>query len=173
MIQIEIRPLIGVVINEKVSVDFGMNRGDLISLLGFPSSQYENEYYYDNLELRFDLDPDDRIEFIESYNGPVPEHTVIDLYGINPFETECVELVYILDAHDLGEADTSEAPYCYHFLELSIGVYRESTEEDVLEKIEELKENGPFGESNESLLEELEKSKYFWTMGFGKEGYYK
>ncbi len=172
MIQIVIHPLKGIIIDDQVTIDFGMKKDELFSLLGTPSSQFENECYYENLELRFDLDSESRIEFIESYNGPFPEYTVIELYELNPFETLSDELVDILDAQNLGETDISEAPYCYRYLESSIGIYRDATEEDALELIEETKENGQLGDPDGSLLEDLEKSKYFWTIGFGKAGYY-
>ena len=129
--------------------------------------------FYDDLELRIDLDNSDKIEFIEFIYGPFPKKIEIEIYGINPFKTKSTDLIEILTEKNNGEIDLSEEPYCFAFLESSIGIFRDSCESDIDEMITELKENREYFENEKWVLEDKEKAKYFWTVGLGKKDYYK
>lgn len=52
----------------------------------------------------------------------------ISIYGISVFETDADELIEIITEHD-REVDDSEAGFCYSFLNVSIGLWRENDEE--------------------------------------------
>ncbi|WP_294351000.1 hypothetical protein [uncultured Sphingobacterium sp.] len=172
MKKIEFIPLVGIQIEDIGQVNFGANPTEVQSLLGAPSDALDGQYYYDDLELRLDFNNEGQLEFIESINGPKPEKTAISIYGVNPFEVEATELVTILTDKNQGEVDDAEAEYCYTFLNSSVGVWRQITEEDVQEEIEEIKADGEYEDNADMLLEDLEKSKFFWTIGIGVAGYY-
>ena len=133
----------------------------------------ESQLFYDHLELRIDLDNSEEIEFIEFIYGPYPENTELEIYGINPFKTGSQNLIEILTQNNNGEIDKTEEPYCYSFLESSIGIFRDSCEDDIEKMISEMKENGDYSENQEWVFEDKEKAKYFWTIGLGKKDYYK
>ncbi|MDQ1151771.1 hypothetical protein [Sphingobacterium zeae] len=172
MKKIQLIPLVGIQIEGIGQVDLGATRAEVQSVLGTPSDALDDQYYYDELELRLDFNNEGQLEFIESINGPKPEKTVISMYDVNPFEVEATELVTILTDKNQGEVDDAEAGYCYTFLNSSVGVWRQVTEEDVQEEIEEIKADGEYEDNADMLLEDLEKSKFFWTIGIGVAGYY-
>lgn len=145
---------------------------ELREILGDPSKQFNNELYYDELELHIDLDENGQVEFIESIMGPFPKRTEVSIDGINPFKTQAGLLVEKLSELNNGFVDKSEAEYGYSFLEKSIGLYRSSTVKDIEEMIEEMKADNNYVNNEEDVLYELEKSKYFWTIGIGLKGYY-
>ena len=166
-------PLKGIRLENNEIIEFGTSKFDLLKKLGMPSSEFENQFFYDDLELRIDLDNQGQIEFIEFIYGPFPEKTEIEVYEINPFKTQSFELLEVLTEKNNGHVDKSEEPYCYAFLESSIGVFRDSCESDVNEMIAEMKANGENPEQEDWVLEDKQKAKYFWTIGIGKKGYYK
>lgn len=169
---IEFKPLEGIVIDNSISIEFGINKLSLIELLGVPTKEFGNELYYDELELHIDVDVNGLVEYIESIMGPYPEKTKISILGINPFETKSDELIKYLTSLNDGRIDNSEADYSYSFLDKSIGVYRSSIVMDVEEMIQEMKDNGDYEHQKEDALFELEKSNFFWTFGIGAKGYY-
>ena len=173
MKKIILHPLKGIEFENKEILELGTSKNELIQRLGKASSGTDKQLFYDDLELRIDLDNSEEIEFIEFIYGPFPEKTEIELYGINPFKTDSHNLIEILTKNNTGEIDTTEEPYCYAFLESSIGVFRDSCEVDIEEMIAEMKENGDYSENEEWVLEDKEKAKYFWTIGLGKKDYYK
>lgn len=169
---IEFIPLKGVVINSDQKIEFGMSKNTLLNTLGQPTQVFDRELYFEELELRVDLDKNDSVEFIESLMGPLSNKTQVSINAINPFATKSDELVDILSSLNNGKIDQSEAEYGYTFIDKAIGVYRESTVEDIEGVIEKLKALNEFEDQKEDVLFELEKSKYFWTLGIGKVGYY-
>ena len=172
MKKIDFIPLIGVRIDTYTKVEFGITKSDLMELIGKPSKEFDNELYFDELELHIDLDERGEVEFIESIMGPYPEKTEISINGINPFKTKDTELIEFLTELNNGEIDISEAEYGYSFIDKSISLYRSSTVQDIQEMIEEMKSNNDFEDQKEDALFELEKSHFFWTFGIGKKGYY-
>lgn len=173
MEKIILHPLKGIEFESNKFLEFGTSKNELIKKLGKPSSGTDKQLFYDDLELRIDLDDSEKIEFIEFLYGPFPEKTEIELYGINPFNTDSHNLIKILTENNKGEIDTDEEPYCYDFLESSIGIFRDSCEVDINVIIAELKESGEYSENEEWVMEDREKSRYFWTLGLGKRDYYK
>ena len=173
MNKIILYPLKGIEFESKKMLELGTSKVEIIKSLGKPSSGTDKQMFYDNLELRIDIDNSKNIEFIEFIYGPFPEKTEIELYGINPFKTNSTDLIEILIENNNGEIDSSEEPYCFAFLESSIGIFRDSCESDIDEMISELKENGEYSENEEWVLDDKEKAKYFWTVGLGIKDYYK
>lgn len=173
MKKIILHPLKGIEFESKELLELGTSKIKLIKSLGKPSRCSDNQMFYDELELRIDFDNSENIEFIEFIYGPFPEKTEIELYGIDPFKTNSSDLIMLLTKNNNGEIDSSEEPYCFAFLESSIGVYRDSCESDIDEMITKLKENGEYSENEEWVLADKEKAKYFWTVGIGKKDYYK
>ena len=51
--------------------------------------------------------------------------------------------------------------------------WRESEPNDIMEMIQEKKEDGEYESDKDWLNEELEQSKHFWTIYIGKKDYYK
>ena len=49
----------------------------------------------------------------------------------------------------------------------------EVSEETIRQSIKEAKENGTYEDEKIWLLDDLEKSKHFWTIGIGLKDYYK
>ncbi|AUC83335.1 hypothetical protein [Lacinutrix sp. Bg11-31] len=173
MIKIILNPLQGIeIVNGKV-ITLGDSKTELLNKLGKPSEVNDDSLFYDEFELRVDIDSSGNIEFIEFICGPFPEKTEIEIYGINPFKSQSLDLIELLTIENDGVVDSSEAPYCYTFLESSIGVYRDAFEEEIDELIEGMKEMGVYLENKEWVLDDKEKAKYFWTIGLGVKDYYK
>ena len=172
MKKIEFIPLVGIHIEDLGRVPFGMDQAQVQEFLGAPSDALDGQYYYDELELRLDFNDLGQLEFIESINGPYPQKTEVSIYGVNPFQVEADELLHILSEKNSGPVDDAEAAYCYAFLNSSVGVWRQMTVEDIQEDIEAIKAEGEYEENVDMLLEDLEKAKFFWTIGIGVEGYY-
>ncbi|MCB9190013.1 MAG: hypothetical protein H6600_06795 [Flavobacteriales bacterium] len=165
-------PLQGVKVGNQF-IEFGTPKKELINMLGRPSSDSENQLFYDDLEIRIDLDDSEKIEFIEFLNGPFPEKTEVEIYGVNPFQVTSHSFIQLLSEKNNGQVDDTEEPYCYSFLESSVGIFRDSCEVDVEEMISEMKEEGTYSEHEDWILEDKEKAKYFWTIGIGSKNYYK
>lgn len=165
-IKLKIIPLIGIEINDS-KITFGSNINEIIKILGEPDYKNERQLYYDTLEFRMDFDNDKNLKFVE-LQGPETEKINPEIYGINPFEIEANELITILGEKD-SDIDVSEKPYCYCFREISIGVWRDTTPENILKSIPE-----NVSKEEECIWqEELNKAKHFWTIGAGVKGYYK
>uniref|UniRef100_UPI002899D83D hypothetical protein n=1 Tax=Sphingobacterium multivorum TaxID=28454 RepID=UPI002899D83D len=96
MKKIELVPLVGIQIEGIGQVNLGAGRAEVHGVLGAPSDALDDQYYYDELELRLDFNDQGTLEFIESINGPYPEKTEINIYGVNPFHVEAAELVRLL-----------------------------------------------------------------------------
>ena len=171
--KIILNPLKGIELENGKVVEFGESKVELFNIIGWPSSIDDYRLFYDELELRVDLDDAENIEFIEFTYGPYPEKIEIELYVINPFKEESLNLIELLDSNNNGEIDITEEPYCYLFKESSIGVFRDACEEDVDEMITEMKEMGAYLEHEDWILQDKEKAKYFWMIGLGKKNYYK
>jgi len=84
MKKIELVPLVGIQIEGIGQVNLGTGRAEVHGVLGAPSDALDDQYYYDELELRLDFNDQGTLEFIESINGPYPEKTEINIYGVNP-----------------------------------------------------------------------------------------
>ncbi|WP_431293329.1 hypothetical protein [Pedobacter sp. P26] len=173
MIEIEILPLEGIEIENIGKLYIGQAKQDIEKLLGTPSDNSNfQQLFYDQYELRIDLDNKGNIEFIEFTYGPFPEKTALSIYGINPFEIGADKLIEILTEKNKGKIDDSEAEYCYAFFNISVGIWRQLTEKGVEESVAEMKADHEYEENKDWLNEDLQKAKNFWTIGIGVKNYY-
>lgn len=171
MNRITLKPLEGIIINES-KISFGQTKNDLINLLGSPDYEDENQVFYENLDVRFDLDKNGLLEFIEC-QGPYSGNSEFNIYGISPFKLPANELVTLLTNENNGEIDDFEVPYSYSFLEISVGVWRAAVPTDIAAAIAEMKADGSYEAAKEVMDQDLEKSGHFWTIAVGKVDYYK
>lgn len=170
--KIELKPLEGITIEGVGDVLLGQSRLAIFNLLGRPSSHSNNnESLYNAYELRIDFD-ENGVSFIEFIYGPNPERTELLLYGIDPFKVGADNLVQLLTLKNDGAVDYSEAAYAYCFLNISVGVWRQATEQDIQLSIDEAKFDGTANDLILQLEDELESVKNFWTIGIGRKGYY-
>ena len=173
MIRIEILPLNGIAIENVGKISLGQSRSDIEKLLGEPSGNSNGKkLFYEEYEFRIDLDKNGNAEFIEFIYGPFPQKTRISIYGIDPFQIGAAKLVAILTEKNNGKIDDTEADYCFTFLNISVGVWRQITEQNVEESIAEMKADNEYEQNKDWLEEDLEKAKNFWTIGIGVKNYY-
>ena len=166
-------PVVGIKIDTIGLSAQGASKKEVEALLKEPSSSSNaKQFYYDHYEVRIDFDAHERVEFIEFIYGPNPKRTQLNVYEIDPFKLDADALIALLSEKNDGPIDDSEAKFAYAFLNLSVGIWRDATEEDVQESIDELTKSGEYEENKEWLLEDLEKSKHFWTIGIGVKDYY-
>ena len=71
------------------------------------------------------------------------------------------ELIQLLTEKNNGHVDPSEANHCFTFLNISVGIWRQYTEQDVMENITEMKKNNEYLENQDWLLADLDKAKHF------------
>ena len=173
MIEIEIRPLKGIEIQGVGSVYFGQTRAEVEAVLKIPPIDIYCSAFCDSYELRIDFNrANATVEFIEFIYGPYSKKTKLKLYGINPFEVEANKLVDFLREKNNGEVTTIDKGYHYFFKHIGISVWRETTEQEALEMVERLKEKGEGKENEDWVKEDIEKSKYFWTVAVCLPNYY-
>lgn len=173
--KIDIVPLEKISIDEK-EIFLGMNKQQVSDLLGEPESihlQYGGKtwrHYYYNTELAIDYNKDDMIEFIE-FLGGIDGELKPYIYGISAFESSADELFSVLSEHNNGKIDDHEQPYSYAFLDISVGIYRESSPEAVQEWIDEMQANGEEYDPD-ALAEEMREANHWLTIGIGSKNYY-
>jgi hypothetical protein len=173
MINIEILPLEGIVIENVGKINLDISKTEILKLLGQPSEfSNKKQLFFSDYELRIDFDNNDKVEFIEFIFGPFPEKTKLSIYNIDPFQIGAEKLVDILTEKNNGKIDDSEADFSYGFLDISVGIWRDMTEKDAEETIQEMKAEKTYEENKNWLEEDLEKSKNYWTIGIGRKNYY-
>ncbi len=153
--------------NQWIPLD--CSKTEVEKIFGKPDIEEDSCYYFDS-ELRFDFVGNQLkfIEFLGGMDGTL--HPMLD--GVSVFKTKADQLVAFLTEKNGDNIDDSEEGYSYGFLDISVGVYRESTPEDIEEMIAEMKEDGVEIEGNEDIEEEKKKADYWATFGFGVKGYY-
>jgi hypothetical protein len=115
----------------------------------------------------------DVVEFIEIMGDM---QSTFELYGKNPFATDTKLLIDELTEKNNGAINLIDAPEDYMFLDLSLGVFRNSTPEKFVKYIEQTKLENPDDFVNgipEWLLQDLEKTKYFQIIGLGNKDYFR
>ena len=167
---IEIIPLEKVVI-DGASVAFGMDRAAVEAAIGCGEQVGGRSYYYDS-EMAIDYDEDGLVDFIE-FLGGIDGKLRPEIFGVSAFDTSADELAALLEEKNDGEVDDSEAEYTYQYLELSVGIYRETTPGDVAEMVEEMEADGICTEDNADVQAERRKADHWATIGIGTEGYYR
>ncbi len=121
--KIEIYPLDKVLIDE-ISIDLGMDKASVEAKIG-KGEHIGKRYYYYNSEMAIDYDNDQNVEFIEFLGGfdgalkPV-------IYGVSAFDVLADKLIKLLKQKNDGEVYDQERGYSYCFLNISVGVYRET-----------------------------------------------
>lgn len=168
--RIEMIPLERVVI-DGVSVAFGMDRALVVAAIGCGEQVGGRSYYYDS-EMAIDYDEDGRVDFIE-FLGGIDGSLHPDIFGVSAFDTPADDLAGLLAEKNGGEVDDTEAEYAYQYLELSVGVHRETTPGDVAEMIEEMKADGISTEDNADVRAECRRAAHWATIGVGTAGYYR
>ena len=172
---ITLLPLQGIEIENLGVLKLGSSKEDVHKLLGKPSEHNDYSWFFMKQEFRVDFDDEGNVEFIEFVFGPFPERTALSLFGKNPFALPAAELVACLHEHNQGEVDDDDAPYCYTYKNLALGIWREFTAEDVQAGIDEMaaEDDGETDEDNaEWLARDLAMAQHFWTIGLGVAGYY-
>ncbi len=167
--RIEIIPLEKVIF-DGVPVCLGADMSAVEAAIG-KGEQVGNRYYHFNTNVAIDYDAEKRVEFIEFLGGTDGElHPII--YGVPAFETDAEALVNLLREKNGVEVDDSENGYSLAFLNISIGVYRETTPRDVEEMIDEMKADGIPTDNNEDIRMENRKAHHWATIGVGVKRYY-
>lgn len=170
MHKITLKPLEGIIVNEN-RISFGQTKNDVISLFGDLGYEEDNQLFYDHLDVRFDFDDAGLLEFIEC-QGPYSENSEFTIYDVNPFKLHDNDLVDLLTNKNNGETDDFEAPYSYCFSESAVGIWRAAVPGDIASTIAEMKEDGSYEQAKRTMDQELNKSRYFWTIAVGKVDYY-
>lgn len=164
------KPLEGIAWNDK-SINLKDSKDEVRASLGQPEEANENAYYYFNNELRIDFDEKGCVEFIE-FLGGIDGEIQPEIYGIKAFQVKSNELLEYLETANDGDIDDSENGYAYAFLNISVGIYRGSTEADIEEMITEMKEESVAISDNEDIEYERKKAEHWSTIGIGTKGYY-
>lgn len=171
MTEIFLIPLEGAIVN-NAKILFQLPKEEIVNLIGEPNEIIDNQYFYNDLDFRLDFDDNNQLEFMEC-QGPYSETSDFKLYDINPFALSDDELIQLLNEKNNGEVDDFEAPNSYSFMEVSVGIWRASSPSDIEDTIAEMKKNNEYNNSEAIMLQELEKSRHFWSIGIGRENYYK
>ncbi len=129
--KVEVFPLEKITIDNK-EIMLGMNIDEVQKLIGIPDRVFSNcdgesgRHYYFDSELVLDFDESGLLEFIE-FLGGIDGNLRPYLYGVSAFETSADELLKMIMEQD-DEVDDSEADYCYCFLNVSIGLWRQDNQ---------------------------------------------
>jgi len=130
-----------------------------------------NRCYYYNNELSVHYNSCKRAEFIEFLGGPEGFLRPV-IYGVSAFDVPADDLIELLTQKNAGKIDDSEKDYSYSFLNISVGVYRETKPADIEKMIEEMKADGMPDESICGTEIELERANHWSAIGIGISGYY-
>ena len=165
---IEIYPLEKVVI-DNIAIALGDGQSNIDAIIGKGQLVGDRYYYYDS-ELAISYDSFGNAEFIE-FLGGVDGHLKPTIYGVSVFDADAAEIYELLKRHNGDNMVDTERGYCYSFLNLSIGIYRESTPESVSEMIgEAMRFGNPM--ADEEIQYEMKKANHWATIGLGVAGYY-
>lgn len=129
--RVEVFPLEKIIIDNK-EIMLGMNINEVQKLIGISDRGFSNcdgescRHYYFDSELGLDFDESGLLEFIE-FLGGIDGNLRPYLYGVSAFETSADELLKIIMQQD-DEVDDSEADYCYCFLNIGIGLWRQDNQ---------------------------------------------
>lgn len=152
-------------------VCLGMDRADVEAAIGEGRPVRKRYYYYAN-EMAIDYNADGKVDFIE-FLGGIDGSLHPAIYGCSVFDTFAEELVKLLQQKNNGEINALERGCLAVFKDISIGLYRETTPDDVSEMIEEMKAAGISAADNEDIKAEMRKANHWATIGIGVAGYYR
>ena len=170
--KITILPTTGIEFDGK-RICLGSSAEEIKAVLGQPEDEYTEDditrLFYFESELRFDIDKDGVLEFIEFLGFDGELRPVI--YGTDVFETDADEVLDILTEKNGGDIIDEEDGYSYAFPDIGIGITRDATSESIDEMIAEYEEDGE--EIDEEVLEfEKRRVSHWATIGLGNSEYY-
>ncbi|ADU23252.1 hypothetical protein [Ruminococcus albus] len=170
--KITILPTTGIEFDGK-RICLGSSAEEIKAVLGQPEDEYTEDditrLFYFESELRFDIDKDGVLEFIEFLGFEGELRPVI--YGTNVFETDADEVLDILTEKNGGDIIDEEDGYSYAFPDIGIGITRDATPESIDEMIAEYEEDGE--EIDDEVLEfEKRRASHWATIGLGNSEYY-
>lgn len=168
-IVIELLPLKGALIGDQ-PVNFGDNKASVLAVFKGSKEDESETLYLDDYELSISFE-DDKVSFIECLYGSKSERTIPTIKGCPVFQRPAEEVLVLLAELNQSEGEFDEETG-YGFLAISVGCYRPSTPEDIQEEIELMKKDGSYEDNQDWLAEDLSLSRYFQTVGIGREGYY-
>ncbi|MDE5778103.1 MAG: hypothetical protein K2I10_06300 [Lachnospiraceae bacterium] len=156
---------------DSAEINFNESKDSIIQKLGNPCDDYGDQIYYFESELRLDFNQSGGLEFIEFLGGIEGQlHPII--YDVNAFEETADNLMHILEEKNNGKIDDTEDGYSYGFMEISVGIYRESIPENVQQMIEEAEQAGePL--DDEDIEHERKMANHWATIGIGIKDYFK
>lgn len=167
---IELLPLKGAVIGDH-QVMFGDSKEQVLKTFKLAKVDEGEILYLDEYELSISFSYD-KVVFIECLYGTKSEKTIPKIDGCEIFKLPAAEVLALLVAKNGCEPEFEEERG-YLFSEISVGCYRPSTPEDILEEIELMKNDGSYEDNQEWLEEDLSAARYFQTVGIGVEGSYR
>jgi hypothetical protein len=163
---IEVIPLVGIKWDDKI-ISLMDSRQTIENVLGKPYATHKNAYYYFDNQLRFDFNDMNAIEFIE-FLGGIDGDIQPKIYGVIVFEVKADELYDVLMNRNNGVIDDHEGGDSYSFLNTSVGIYRPTKPEDIIEMLKESEKVG----IEPDLEHEIRNAAHWHTIGIGVPGYY-
>lgn len=167
MVNFKLLPLIGVECDKK-SILLGDDFNKVISVLGKPESDSDEDvYYYFNSNVQVFFNQNGLVEFIQfAYN----EHIDVIIDKINVFKESFDKLFDILSSKNGKMPEDNENGYSYYFHEISVGVTRDATPESVEEILSEMNVDSDI--MVEDVEDEKFKSTHLSSIGLGEKNYY-
>ena len=162
---IELIPLTGIQWN-GTAVRLSDSRQAVEAVLGRPDFVRENSLYYFHHDLRIDFDSAAQVEFIE-FLGGIDGTLQPVIYGVKAFEAGAEELLRLLEEKNQGPIMDNEHGIAYEFPNISVGIFRRRTPEDVKAMLTDGEPWAP-----EDLEEEKKLAAHWATIGIGKDRYY-
>lgn len=155
-------------------VAFGEDRAAVAQVFG-PEERVNGSAYYLDRRLRCDFDAEDRLIFLECLGG---DGLQPEIFGVKAFQAPADQVLALLEEKNTGAVDDSEAEYCYAFHGISVGVYRESTPQDVEAMVASMRAVQAdvtvlvSGQVAETIAAEREQAAHWSAIGIGCANYY-
>jgi len=163
---IKLMPLEGILIQNSLQIRLGMSDKELYNIIGKPDNKYEQEIFYDEYDIKIELDSFNKIEYIEILSNEIIN---VEIYKINPLELYADQLIDLLKEKNGGDIFVEGNGIGYIFNNISVRLWRESIPDDINDIIIESKQDGVYDEMKDEIMSDLEKSKKFTTIGIGKK----
>jgi len=163
---IKLMPLEGILIQNSLQIRLGMSDKELYNIIGKPDNKYEQEIFYDEYDIKIELDSFNKIEYIEILSNEIIN---VEIYKINPLELYADQLIDLLKGKNGDDIFVESNGIGYIFNNISVRLWRESTPDDINDIIIESKQDGVYDEMKDEIMSDLEKSKKFTTIGIGKK----
>ena len=171
MKKIIFRPLVGMKIDGRDEIKFGMTKECVKVILGEPDMICDRVYRYDIYQVAIEFGKSGTVQFIEAYLEKINRNFQLELFDINPFEIVDEKLISLLMEKDGEEFDVESMKTSYFFKNIIVSLWREMTPNCVKEIIRELKENGEYEMMKEEIERDLIDASFFDGIGIGNEEY--